>query len=223
MGDGWGEGAPSPARRPSNSFPRRPFSSCDVVTHGLLPVGNVSAKTRAAVSGREPIDRLLGNAGQPTKLAETPVVHLERPVVTGGQQQPLGSRATLVRPRLSQGWDDDFYPDRVAKESEPATVVLCDGFGIRCISWGRAGRTSKSATISTCLLPPPDEGCAGERSSVKNHLAARVYGLLILEWRSRTPWTGLTYWIGDYGVCVGKGTFFGFTRQRRFVLAASTT
>jgi len=60
---------------------------------------------------------------------------------------------------------------------------------------------------STCLSPPPAEGCAGERSSVKNHLTARLYGLLILEWRSRTPWTGLTYWIGDFGVCVEKGRY----------------
>ena len=52
--------------------------------------------------------------------------------------QPLDSRPTVVRPRLSRGWDDDFYPDRIAKESEPATVVLCDGFGIRCISGSRA-------------------------------------------------------------------------------------
>ena len=37
----------------------------------------------------EPIDRLLGNTGQPTKLAETPSVHLERPIVAS-QRQPTG-------------------------------------------------------------------------------------------------------------------------------------
>ena len=128
--------------------------------------------------------------------------------------QPLDSRPMVVRRRLSRGWEYDFYPDRIAKESEPATVVLCGGFGIRCISGSQAGRTSKSATILSCLSPPPAEGCASERSSVKNHLAARVYGLLILEWRSRTPWTGLTCWIGDCGVCVGKGRFDGPPRRR---------
>ena len=48
--------------------------------------------------------------------------------------QPLDSRPMVVRPRLSRGWDDDFYPDRIAKESEPATVVLWGGFGICRIS-----------------------------------------------------------------------------------------
>jgi hypothetical protein len=34
-----------------------------------------------------------------------------------------------------------------AKESEPATVVLCDGFGIRRISGSRAPTTPKSVFI----------------------------------------------------------------------------
>ena len=73
--------------------------------------------------------------------------------------QPLDSRPTLVRRRLPRGWEYDFYPDRIAKESEPATVVLCDGFGIRCISWGRAGRTSKSAIIRLVCRPRPQGVC----------------------------------------------------------------
>ena len=47
--------------------------------------------------------------------------------------QPLDSWPTVVRPRLSRSWEQDFYPDRYAKESVPATVVLCGGFGICCI------------------------------------------------------------------------------------------
>ncbi len=57
----------------------------------------------------------------------------------------------VVRPRLSRGWEYDFYPDRLAKESEPATLVLCDGFGMRCISASRSAATSNSETISACL------------------------------------------------------------------------
>jgi len=127
--------------------------------------------------------------------------------------QPLDSRPTVVRPRLSRGWEYDFYPDRIARKSGPGTVVLCGGSQIRCISGSQAGRTSKSATISTCLLPPLAEGCAGERSCVKNLRAARLYGLLILEWRSRTRWAGLTCWRRDCGVCVGKGTILDIRWQ----------
>ena len=72
--------------------------------------------------------------------------------------QPLDSRPTMGRLRLSRGWDDDFYPNRIAKESEPATVVLCDGFGIRCISGSRVGRTSKSATMFDLPAAPARRG-----------------------------------------------------------------
>ena len=41
--------------------------------------------------------------------------------------QPLDSRPMVVRRRLSRGWAYDFYPDRIARKSEPATVVLCGG------------------------------------------------------------------------------------------------
>ena len=68
--------------------------------------------------------------------------------------QPLDSRPTLVRPRLSRGWDDDFYPEELAKESEPATVVLCDGSGIRCISGSRADTTPKSVIIRLAYNAP---------------------------------------------------------------------
>ena len=44
-------------------------------------------------------------------------------------------------------------------------------------------------------------------SCIKNLLPARLYGVLILTWRSRPPWPGLTCWIWDCGVCVGKGTY----------------
>jgi hypothetical protein len=164
-----------------------------------------SAPVRGSSEGKQPSRGC--EFSMPVEPSEETLLH----------HQPLDSRPTVVRPRLSRGWDDDFYPDRIAKESEPATVVLCDGFGIRCISGSQAGRTWKSATISTCLLPPPAEGCVGEGSCVKNLLAARLYGLLILTWRSRAPWTGLTCWTRDCGVCVGKGTFSDLTRQRRFV------
>ena len=73
---------------------------------------------------------------------------------------------------------------------------------------------------SACLLRPPRGWARGERSSVKNHLAARVYGLLILTWRSRTPWTGLTCWIRDCGVCVGKGTISGPPAEISLMAAA---
>ena len=41
----------------------------------------------------------------------------------------------------------------------------------------------------------------------KNLLPARVFGVLITTWQYRTPRTGLTCWIRDCGVCVGKGRF----------------
>jgi len=66
---------------------------------------------------------------------------------TFSHHQPLDSRPTVVRPRLSRGWDYDFYPDRIAKESVLVTLVLCDGFGIRCISGSQADSTSKSVFI----------------------------------------------------------------------------
>ena len=69
--------------------------------------------------------------------------------------QPLDSRPTLVRRRLPRGWEYDFYPDRIAKESEPATVVLCDGFAIRCISGIRAATTPKSVIIRLACYTPP--------------------------------------------------------------------
>ena len=81
--------------------------------------------------------------------------------------QPLDSRPTVVRPGLSSGWEYDFYPDRIVKESEPATVVLCDGFGIRCISWGRAGRTSKSAIIRLAYRPRPPRGMLAKEALSK--------------------------------------------------------
>ena len=40
-------------------------------------------------------------------------------------------------------------------------------------------------------------------------LPAPVYADLILRSRSRTPWTGLTCWMRDCGVFVGKPTFCG--------------
>ena len=67
--------------------------------------------------------------------------------------QPLDSRPTFVRPRLSRGWDYDFYPDGYAKETDPATVVLCGGSGIRCINGSRAATTSKSAIIRLACCP----------------------------------------------------------------------
>ena len=131
--------------------------------------------------------------------------------------QPLDSRPTLVRPRLSRGWEYDFYPDRIARKSEPATVVLCDGFGIRCISGSRAATTSKSAIIRLAYNAHPQGGqrrrACGERNCVKNLLAARLYGLLILTWRSRTPGTGLTCRIRDCGVCLGKGRYLDTRRH----------
>ena len=75
--------------------------------------------------------------------------------------QPLDSRLTLVRRRLPRGWEYDFYPDRIAKESEPVTVVLCDGFGIRCISGSRADTTSKSAAIRLAYGAHPQGGSGG--------------------------------------------------------------
>ncbi len=75
--------------------------------------------------------------------------------------QPLDSRPTVVRPRLSRGWEYDFYPDRIAKESEPATVVLCDRFGIRCITGSRAATTSKSAIIRLGHDTHPQVGVDG--------------------------------------------------------------
>ena len=69
--------------------------------------------------------------------------------------QPLDSRPTLVRRRLPRGWEYDFYPDRIAKESEPATVVLCVGFAIRCISGIRAATTPKSVIIRLACYTPP--------------------------------------------------------------------
>ena len=72
--------------------------------------------------------------------------------------QPLDSRPTVVRPRLSRGWEYDFYPDRIAKESEPATVVLCDGSGIRCISGSRAATTPKSAVTRLAHDTHPQGG-----------------------------------------------------------------
>ena len=39
--------------------------------------------------GRKPIDGLLGHARQAAKLAETPIVHLERLVLAGRQNQPV--------------------------------------------------------------------------------------------------------------------------------------
>jgi len=68
--------------------------------------------------------------------------------------QPLDSRRTVVRPRLSRDWEYDFYPDRIAKESEPATVVLCDGFAICCISGIRAATTPKSVSIRLACYTP---------------------------------------------------------------------
>ena len=73
--------------------------------------------------------------------------------------QPLDSRPTMVRPRLSRGWEYDFYPNRIAKESEPATVMLCDGFGIRCISGSQPGRTSNSVAIRPACYPRPQGVC----------------------------------------------------------------
>jgi len=75
--------------------------------------------------------------------------------------QPLDSRPTVVRRRLSRGWAYDFYPDRIVKESEPATVVLCDGFGVRCISGSRAATTPKSAIVRLAYDAHPQGGSGG--------------------------------------------------------------
>ena len=81
--------------------------------------------------------------------------------------QPLDSRPILVRLWLSRGWEYDFYPDRIAKKSEPATVVLCDGLGFRCISGSPAGRTSKSATIRLACYPRLQWGVVAKKALSK--------------------------------------------------------
>ena len=81
--------------------------------------------------------------------------------------QPLDSRPMVVRPRLSRGCEYDFYPDRIAKKSEPATVVLCDRSGMRCISGNRAGRTSKSAIIRLAYRPRPPRGVLAKEALSK--------------------------------------------------------
>ena len=48
---------------------------------------------------------------------------------------------------LSGGWEYDSHGIEFAEESEPATVVLCDGFGIRRISESPTATTPKSATV----------------------------------------------------------------------------
>ncbi len=72
--------------------------------------------------------------------------------------QPLDNRPTVVRAGLSRGWDDDFYQNRIAKESKPATLVLCGGFGIRCISGNWAATTWKSAIIRLAHDTHPQRG-----------------------------------------------------------------
>ena len=52
----------------------------------------------------------------------------------------------------------DFYPDRYAKESALATVVLWCGYMIGCISGIQAGTMSKSASIRLAHDAHPQGG-----------------------------------------------------------------
>jgi len=92
------------------------------------------------------------------------------------------------------------WKNRVPKQSAP---VLAERIAARARNSVCPG-TSSHAPSSTS---PPARRTTMDRADA--YLAARVYGLLILEWRSRTPWTGLTCWTRDCGVCVGKGTYSG--------------
>jgi hypothetical protein len=105
-----------------------------------------SAPVRGSSEGKQP------GRGCESSMSEEPNKE------TFLHHQPLDSRPTVVRPRLSRGWEYDFYPNRIAKESEPATVVLCDGFGIRCISGGRTARTPKSAIVRLAHDTRPQGG-----------------------------------------------------------------
>ncbi len=81
----------------------------------------------------------------------------------------------------SRGWQYDFHPDRIAKESEPATVVLCDGFGMRCISESRADRRLKSGIIRLLPAAPSRDGPNSKfvaKQCGKNLLSARPNGVL---------------------------------------------
>jgi hypothetical protein len=62
---------------------------------------------------------------------------------------------------LSRGRDDGFYPNRIAKKSEPATVVSYDGLGIRRVSEAPATTTSKSAIIWNAYDAHPQVGLSG--------------------------------------------------------------
>ena len=105
---------------------------------------------------------------------------LEGPAFTPGQEKRTpaphsggifdGRRRHYAACHLTTAYG--FYPDRIAKESVPATVVLCDGFRIRCISGSRATATPKSVIIRPACYTPPWWWASDGRSSVKNLLSA---------------------------------------------------
>lgn len=90
-------------------------------------------------------------------------------------------------------------------------------------SMGECGSSSAAGRLGSPPAAPACGGLAGERSCVKNLLAARLHGLLILTWRSRTPWTGLTCWRRDCGVCVGRGRYSDTRRRTEKRAAVSSS